>query len=97
MNREEADRKLLEILCQISNKEKMSWFLDCILTPAERQDLLDRIRIYVELTSTSYSQRDCASRLDVSITKITRGAANLHDPDIKKFWTQVLGKKNQAD
>ncbi|KFA40754.1 Trp operon repressor [Xylella fastidiosa] len=49
------------------------------------EDLIDRISIYNELLNTSNSQREVASKLGVSITKITRGAANLQDNNIKDF------------
>ncbi len=36
------------------------------------EDLIDRIRIYNELLNTSNSQREVASKLGVSITKINK-------------------------
>ncbi len=54
------------------------------------EDLIDRISIYNELLNTSNSQREVASKLGVSITKITRGAANLQDNNIKDFLRKII-------
>lgn len=85
MSREQAFEMLTKILCEIDSTYDMKLILGCILTRKEMEDLIDRIRIYNELINTSNSQREIASKLGVSITKITRGAANLHDEKIKDF------------
>jgi TrpR family trp operon transcriptional repressor len=74
------------MLCGIQDKNEMQFFLDQILTSAEINDLLDRLRIYEALTCTEASQRECAKTLNVSISKITRGASNLQAPKTKDYW-----------
>ncbi|MGY0342110.1 trp operon repressor [Xylella fastidiosa] len=85
MSREQAFEMLIKILCKTDSTDDMKLILECILTRSEMEDLIDRIRIYNELLNTRNSQREVASKLGVSITKITRGAANLQDNNIKDF------------
>lgn len=90
LNRDEAFGKLTKILCQIESKDEMVLFLSCILTRGETEDLIDRIRIFHELIFGDHSQRQSASKLGVSISKITRGAANLHNESIKAYLRKKL-------
>jgi TrpR family trp operon transcriptional repressor len=86
MNRSTAKHALLELLCSTDNLNDMQFLLEQILTSAEINDLLDRVRIYQNLTCTENPQRECAKLLNVSISKVTRGAANLRNPKAKKYW-----------
>lgn len=86
MNRTKAKQALLDLLCEIQDRNEMRFFLDQILTVAEINDLLDRVRIYQALACTDDPQRECAKKLEVSISKVTRGASNLRDPRIKEYW-----------
>lgn len=86
MNRSTAKRALLELLCSTDNPNDMQFLLEQILTSAEINDLLDRVRIYQNLACTETPQRECAKSLNVSISKVTRGAANLQNPKAKKYW-----------
>jgi len=86
MNRNMAKQALVNMLCNIENAQEMRYFLEQILTTAEINDLLDRIRIYQNLACTEMPQRECAKSLKVSISKVTRGAANLRNPKAKNYW-----------
>ncbi len=86
MNRAKAKQLLAQMLCDINHLDEMRFFLEQILTPAEINDLLDRIRIYQQLACTEKPQRECAKSLNVSISKVTRGASNLRNPKAKGYW-----------
>ncbi|WP_062308297.1 trp operon repressor [Polynucleobacter sinensis] len=86
MNRSKAKQTLIDMLCNIKNADEMRYFLEQILTAAEVNDLLDRIRIYQTLTCTEMPQRNTAKSLNVSISKVTRGASNLRDQKAKSYW-----------
>ncbi len=86
MNKSKASQTLINILCKIQNHDEMRFFLEQILTTGEINDLLDRIRIYQMLACTEAPQRECAKSLNVSISKVTRGSANLQKPKSKEYW-----------
>jgi TrpR family transcriptional regulator, trp operon repressor len=50
----------------------LEWVLMDILTPAEIDEIADRIRILTMLES-GLSQRDIASELGISVTTVSRG------------------------
>jgi len=74
------------MLRNIQDPHEMNFFLEQILTPAEINDLLDRIRIYQNLACAETPQRECAKTLNVSLSKVTRGASNLRNPKAKSYW-----------
>ena len=86
MNQSKAKQALIDLLCNIENPQEMRFFLEQILTVAEINVLLDRIRIYQSLACTDATQRESAKTLNVSISKVTRGASNLRNPKSKDFW-----------
>lgn len=90
MTSEQGYELLIKMLCETHNAEEMALLLNCLLSKNETDDVIDRVRIYHELLNTSHSQRDSASLLGVSITKITRGSANLYDEEIKQFLKQRI-------
>lgn len=92
MNRSKASQTLINILCNIQNQNEMRFFLEQILTAGEINDLLDRIRIYQMLACTEVPQRECAKSLNVSISKVTRGSANLQKPKSREYWQLKFGK-----
>jgi TrpR family transcriptional regulator, trp operon repressor len=49
------------------------WF-DILLTPAEKEDIKNRIQILKGLLEDRLSQRELAEKLGVSISKVTRGS-----------------------
>lgn len=86
MNRSKAKIALIEMLCSIDQPSEMDYLLKQILTAAEIDDLLDRVRIYQTLACTDTPQRECAKLLNVSISKITRGASNLRNAKSRDYW-----------
>jgi TrpR family transcriptional regulator, trp operon repressor len=86
VNKVKAKKVLVDMLCEIKTQDEMLFILEQVLTKAEIEDLVNRVRIYQELACTEITQRECAKILDVSISKVTRGASNLQNPKIKKYW-----------
>lgn len=70
--------------------ELKEWF-EVILTPAEQDDIADRMRILEGLLKDDAPQRDLAERLQVSISKITRGSNALKRMSAQKLkWLKDL-------
>lgn len=92
MNKSKASQTLINMLCNIQNNDEMRYLLEQILTTGEISDLLDRIRIYQMLACTDTPQRECAKSLNVSISKVTRGSANLRKPKSKEYWQSKFSK-----
>jgi TrpR family trp operon transcriptional repressor len=92
MNKSKAGQALINMLCKIQNQDEMRFFLEQILTTGEINDLVDRIRIYQMLACTESPQRECAKSLNVSISKVTRGSANLQKPKSKDYWRAKFDK-----
>lgn len=86
MNEKESFEQLVGLLCSITDKEEMRWFLERLLTNAEVDDLTSRLRIYAALATSKYTQREVAKLLGVSISKVTRGASNMHSDYTKEFF-----------
>lgn len=64
---------LCRVLCDIGQLDPMKSFLEEILTPAERKDLALRWQL-MKMLEEGTPQREIASRLGISLCKITRGA-----------------------
>jgi TrpR family trp operon transcriptional repressor len=86
MTRTKAKSMLGKMLADIQDKNEVLFFLGQVLTNAEINDVIDRVRIYQTLACTEIPQRECAKKLNVSISKVTRGAANLHNHKAKAYW-----------
>jgi TrpR family trp operon transcriptional repressor len=86
MTPQEAYELCLKRLCAIEDPKEMQWFLDILLTNAERDDIADRIRLCSYLAGGQMSQRQIAQSLDLSITKVTRGASNLKEPKTQAYF-----------
>lgn len=69
----------------------MDGFIEDILTPTEFEEIVTRWQIVKQL-SKGVPQREIATKLGVSIAKITRGSRELRDKE-GGFW-QVLKLKN---
>ncbi len=65
-------KEISNLLSELS-KEEINAFLAEILTEAEIATLSNRWRI-LKMLNQNFSQRDIASKLNVSLCKITRGA-----------------------
>lgn len=70
------DSELVRLLSEISTDNVMSDLLDNILTPAEREELSQRLQIFKALLNGE-SQRSIAKRLDVSLATVSRGSREL--------------------
>ena len=96
MNKQKAKESLIDMLCTINNKSEMLFFLNQVLTKAEIGDLVDRIRIYEGLTREQLPQRECAKILNVSISKVTRGASNIRNHKHKEYWRQKFNSASES-
>ena len=72
-----SNKKIEEITKTIisvsKNKKNLQSFLIDILSPAEIDDISDRIHIFRELLKNN-TQREVSAKLKVSIAKVTRAA-----------------------
>lgn len=71
-------KELVDILCQISDPREMESALEAILTRKEAEELENRLQIFRMLLQ-DIPQREIASRLNVGIATVTRGAAALRN------------------
>lgn len=66
-------RDLYELFAAVENNKEAEMLLTDILTPQEIESLAERWQIVQELAKGS-SQRDIAQKLNLSISKVTRGS-----------------------
>lgn len=66
-------KEIIEVLSKLKTKEEINSFLNEILTEKEINTLSKRWRI-LNMLAQGDTQRDIASKLSVSLCKITRGA-----------------------
>ncbi len=69
----ESAKKLVEVLCRITEPKIMKRFISEIFTPAEIDDFVLRWRL-MEMLQNGVPQRDIATELGISLCKITRGS-----------------------
>lgn len=65
--------EIVDVFCGISDPAEMEKFLGEILTEAERRDLGLRWRL-MKMLNDGMAQREVASKLGISLCKITRGS-----------------------
>jgi TrpR family trp operon transcriptional repressor len=70
--------ELAKVFARITTVRTMRKFFNEIFTETERNDLALRWRL-MKMLKKNISQRDIASRLGISLCKITRGAKILKD------------------
>ena len=68
-----STHEIAQILIRSKNEIEMGKLLEDLLTPAELDDVAERIRI-VEALLKGMSQRMVAKQLGVSVSKTTRGS-----------------------
>jgi len=68
--------QLVEMLIRIKSAEEMKDFLKALLTPQELEIIPKRLEV-IKLLKKGSSQRLIASRLNVGIATVTRGAREL--------------------
>lgn len=66
-------RELCELFASIENPKRADQLLQDLLTPQEIESLAERWQL-VQLLATGMSQREIAEKLNVSISKVTRGS-----------------------
>ncbi len=78
------------------DRDDLSVWLDLLLTPAEKEDIQDRIDILKGLLEESLPQRELAEKLGVSISKISRGSNLLKtlNSDKKEWLREKLMQKS---
>ncbi len=74
------DKGWARILADIHDPDDMKRFLAEMLTPTERRNMDLRWRL-MKLLTRGMPQREIASRLGISLCKITRGARILKKPE----------------
>ena len=84
-------KELSLLLARVEDPELIRGFLESLLTPREIQDLAGRWEL-VKLLDEGWTQRAIASRLGMSLCKITRGARELRRPDAP-FYRMLALKK----
>lgn len=65
--------EIAKVFCRIDDVQIMKQFFDEIFTPAERRDFALRWEL-MKMLRQGIPQRQIASRLGISLCKITRGA-----------------------
>ena len=69
-----------DIFTEINDREFMKNFMECLFTPAERDDFANRW-ILVKEIDKGVTQRDIAKKYNMSLCKITRGSKELNKKD----------------
>ena len=75
---EPSVQDLAKVFARIDTVRTMRKFFDEIFTEAERKDIALRWQL-MKMLKKGVSQREIASRLGISLCKITRGAKILRD------------------
>ncbi len=68
-----ATDRLVSIFCSIDDPRTMKKFLKEIFSPSEIEDVSKRWKV-MEMLERGHSQRSIATKLGVSLCKITRGS-----------------------
>ncbi len=71
---EDGWRAFIELCCGIEQKEELKELFDLFFTLEEKEVLAKRYDIIKALIEEKMTQREIAERLNVSISKITRGS-----------------------
>jgi TrpR family trp operon transcriptional repressor len=69
-------KDLYELFSSIDNTKEAEQLLEDILTPQELESLAERWQ-EIQLLAAGHTQRDVAKKLDISISKVTRGSRML--------------------
>ncbi len=66
-------RELCELLASVDSSKEVDLLLKDLLTPQEMESLAERWQL-IQLLAKGISQREIAEKLNVSISKVTRGS-----------------------
>lgn len=72
-------QELIEVFARIRDTGQMQQFFEEIFTAKERKDLTLRWKL-MKMLKSGIPQRRIASRLGISLCKITRGSKIIQDP-----------------
>lgn len=89
-------RKFIELVLKCKTKNKLDELFHLFLTMNEREYIASRYCIVEALLTTEETQRVIASKLNVSITKITDGskAVQVVSDSLRKFLKKEMLKNN---
>jgi TrpR family trp operon transcriptional repressor len=76
----EEDREFIDVFSKITDGKTMEKFFSEIFSPAEVQTFSLRWKL-MKMLKAKIPQRNIASKLHISLCKITRGAKVLKNPD----------------
>ena len=68
-----ATDRLVRVFCSIDDPRMMKRFMKEVFTPSELEDISKRWKV-MEMLERGHSQRSIATKLGVSLCKITRGS-----------------------
>ncbi len=85
--------QLISILMTIDDKKEMEDFLRGLLTPAELEEIPQRLQIVVRLLKGE-TQRQVAANLGVGLATVTRGARELKNGRFKILRRLLGGRGN---
>lgn len=68
-----ATDRFVQVLCSIDDPRTMKKFVKEVFSPSEVEDISKRWKV-MEMLKRGHSQRAIASKLGVSLCKITRGS-----------------------
>lgn len=77
--------QLVNVLLNLSNKERMLDFLVGILTPSELEEIAHRLQI-VKMLKLGIPQKSIAKELGVGIATVTRGSRELKQNRFSYLW-----------
>ena len=72
--------ELVKIFTDINDEKFMKDFMECLFTPAEREDFANRWTLVKEIDKGT-TQREIAKNFNMSLCKITRGSKELSKED----------------
>ena len=89
--------ELVDIFTEINDRNFMKNFMECLFTPAERDDFANRW-ILVKEIDKGVTQRDIAKKYNMSLCKITRGSKELNKKDsaFRTVLEKYKEKNNQS-
>jgi len=87
-------KKFLALCSNVKDEKMMESLFELLLTIDEREDIANRVMIVKELLAEKNTQRDIAEKLEVSISKITRGSNAMKNlkPQLVDYLHKYLDK-----
>jgi len=83
--------QVINLIEKATQQGKLTQLLDVLLTPDEKEALIPRVNIILELLLDNKSQRQISQMLGVGVATITRGSNELkRQPEDVKAWLLKL-------